>query len=97
MCDIDGSFSHRMTVIVTKNDLPKLKLTVVNYRDYKRFNNVRYRNDLLKELSNCYLEFNDRGFSEVFLFMRTTLYQHASQKQKYAQYMSFTRTCRRKS
>ena len=42
----------------------KLKPRVINYRDYKFFDNVRYRNELLQEIS--YFEFNDNGFSTHF-------------------------------
>lgn len=47
----------------------KLRPIVITYRDYKYFNNVMYRNDILKGISNCYLEFNESGFSRAFLFM----------------------------
>ena len=57
---------HRITVTVTKMTFQKLKPRIINYRDYKFFDNVRYRNDLLQEISNSYLEFNDNGFSGFF-------------------------------
>ena len=71
---------HRMTVTVTKMTFQKLKPRIINYRDYKFFDNVRYRNDLLQEISNSYLEFNDNGFSGFLDICRTTLDQHAPQK-----------------
>ena len=62
----------------------KLKAGIINYRDYKFFDNVRYGNDLLQEIPNYYLEFNDNGFSGVFYISRTTLDQHAPRKKEYA-------------
>ena len=75
---------HRMTVTVTKMTFQKLKPRIINYKDYKFFVNVRYRNDLQQEISNSYLEFNDNGFSGFFYICRTTLDQHAPRKKKYA-------------
>ena len=75
---------HRMTVTITKMTFQKLKPRIVNYRDYKFFDNARYRNDLLQEISSSYLEFNDNGFSGFFDICRTTLDQHAPRKKKYA-------------
>ena len=75
---------HRMTVTITKMTFQKLKPRIINYRDYKFFDNVRYRNDLLQEISSSYLEFNDNGFSGFFDICRTTLDQHAPRKKKYA-------------
>ena len=37
---------HRMTLTVAKITLQKLKPRIINYRDNKFFDNVRYRNDL---------------------------------------------------
>ena len=62
----------------------KLKPRIVDYRDYKCFDNVRYRNDLLQEISNSHLEFNNNGFRDFFDICRTTLDQHAPRKKNYA-------------
>ena len=69
---------------VTKMNFQKLKPRIINYRDYKFFDNVRYRNDLLQEISSSYLEFNDNGFSGIFDICQTMLDQHAPRKKKYA-------------
>ena len=72
---------HRITVTITKMTFQKLKPRIINYReDYKLFHNIRYRNDLLQEISNSYLEFNDNGFSGFFDICRTTSDQHAPRK-----------------
>ena len=83
---------HRMTVTVSKMFFQKLKPRIINYRDYKFFDNVRYRNDLLQEISRSYLEFNDHGFSGFFDTCRTTLDQHEPRKKMYARsnHMPFT-------
>ena len=75
---------HRMTLTVTKMTFQKLKLRVMNYRDYKHFKNERFRDDLLSEISNSYLEFDNNSFDEFFNMCRSTLDQHAPRKQKYA-------------
>ena len=61
----------------------------MNYRDYKLFDNVRYRNDLLQEISNSYLEFNDNGFSDLFDIWRTILDHHTPRKKKYVRGKSY--------
>ena len=43
---------HRMILTVTKMTSQKVKPRVINYRDYKHFNNERFRDDLLSEISN---------------------------------------------
>ena len=44
---------HRMTATVMNGIFEKLQPRVVNYRDYKYFENVRFRADLLSELSKA--------------------------------------------
>ena len=75
---------HQMILTVTKITFQKLKHKVINYRDYKHFNNERFRDDLLSEISNSYLELNNNSFDEFFNMCRSTLDQHALRKQKYA-------------
>ena len=83
---------YRMTVTFTKVTFQKPKPRMINYRDHKFFDNVRYRNDLLQEISNSYLDFNDYGFSGFFDICQSTLDQHAPRKKKHARgnHMSFT-------
>ena len=75
---------HRMILTVTKMTLQKLKPRVISYRDYKHFNNETYRNELLPEISNSFLNFDDSGFNDFFDIRRAILDQHAPRKQKYA-------------
>ena len=51
----------RMTVTVMKATFEKLQPRVVNYRDYKYFENFRFRADLLFELSKENIEENEEG------------------------------------
>ena len=44
---------HRMTATVMKGIFEKLQPRVVNYRDYKYFENVKFRADSPSELSNA--------------------------------------------
>ena len=48
---------HRMILTVTKMTFQKLKPGVINYRDYKHFNNESFRDNLLSE---TYLEFDNK-------------------------------------
>ena len=47
-----------------KNYVSKTEPRVINYKDYKHFNNERFRDDLLSEISNSYLEFDNSSFDE---------------------------------
>ena len=87
-CVIETALSdfHRMTVTVMKATFEKLQPRVVNYRDYKYFENCRFRADLLSELSKANTEENEEGLSD-FLILSTCkriLDLHAPRKQKYA-------------
>ena len=53
-----------MILRVTKMTFQKLKPSVINYRDYKHFNNERFSDDLLPERSNSYLELGNKSFDE---------------------------------
>ena len=55
----------------------------MNYRDFKHFNNKRFRDDLQSEISNSYPEFDNNSFNEFFNMSRSTLDQNSPRKQKY--------------
>ena len=74
---LDDTYNH-------KNDVSKTEPRVINYKDYKHFNKGKFRDDLLSEISNSYLEFDNNSFDEFFKMCRSTLDQHAPRKQKYA-------------
>lgn len=70
MAETGLSDFHRMTLTVTKNELSEPQTKSCELPDYKRFANVRYRNELLWEISDCYFEFTDSEYRVVFfLFM----------------------------
>ena len=64
---------HRMILTVTKMTFQKLKPRVINCRDYKHFNNERFRDDLLSEISNSFLEFGNNSFDEFFNMCQSKL------------------------
>ena len=78
------SDSHRMTVTVMKATFEKLQPRVVNYPDYKYFENCRFRTDLLSELSKANIEENEEGLSDFLSTCKRILDLHAPRKQKYA-------------
>ena len=82
-CVADTGLSdfHRMILTVTKMTFQKLKPGVINYRDYKHFNNESFRDNLLSE---TYLELDNNSFDEFCNMRRSTLDQYAPRKQKYA-------------
>ena len=41
----------------------------MNYRDYKHFSNESFRDDLLSEISNSFLEFDNNSFDEFFNYV----------------------------
>ena len=47
--------------MVMKATFEKLQPRVVNYRDYKSFENCRFRAGLLSELSKANIEENEEG------------------------------------
>ena len=58
----------------------KLRPRVINHRDYKHFNNENYKKDLLTEMFNFCLRFDDSGFSEFFRFMSSNFRSACSGK-----------------
>ena len=75
---------HKMTVTVLKATFQKLQPRIINYRDYKNFENFKFREDLILALSNVYLEFDSDGFNAFFDICRNILDNHAPWKKKYA-------------
>ena len=56
----------------------KLQLRVINYRNYyKNFQNEKFREDLLLELSKSNIRNNDDGFTGFLDTCMETLNQHA--------------------
>ena len=72
---------HKLTLTIMKSSFYKQEPNIFNYRNYKKFNNESFRNDLLYEISK-------KGFHDVIcgefetLFLKT-LNKHAPMKTKY--------------
>ena len=83
-CVIETGLSdfHRMVVTVVKTSFERLKPRVINYRDYKVFENQLFREDLLYELSKTTLEENADGFQEFIEICQKTLNHNAPTEQK---------------
>ena len=69
---------HDMIVTVLKTTVPKAKPKVVHYRDYKKFTDENFRNELRQRLSNQTIT-NYKMFEVVFL---EVLNKHAPFKKK---------------
>ena len=79
LCDF-----HKMIVTVMKTFLDKLQPRVVNYRDYKYFENDRFRTDLLSEFGKANIEEKENGLNNLLSACKRILDIHAPHKQKYA-------------
>ena len=69
---------HKMIITVMKTTFPKAKPKIVFYRDYKKFEEAKFRNDLRLELQNKSVE-NYEKFEQIFL---NVLDKHAPSKKK---------------
>ena len=54
---------HKMTVTIMKASFQRLQPRIINYRDYRRFQNDVFREELLSELLNVNIGENEEGFS----------------------------------
>ena len=81
-CIIEAGLSdfHRMTVMVMKATFEKLQPRVVNYRNYKYFENCRFKADLLSELSKANIEENKEGLSDFLNTFKRVLNLHVPRK-----------------
>ena len=58
----------------------KLQPRVVNYRDYKYFENDRFRNDLLSEFGEANIEEKENGLNNLLNACKRILDIHASRR-----------------
>ena len=72
-----------MTVTVMKMHFQKFQPRVINYRNYKHFQNKNFRVDLLFGLSKLNIKNNDDGFTGFIETCMETVNQHAPCKQKH--------------
>ena len=75
---------HKMTVTIMKIFFEKLQPRVVSYRDYKHFENDKFRTDLLLKFGKANLEENENGLNNLFTASKRILDTHVPRKQKYA-------------
>ena len=61
----------------------KLQQRVVNYRDYKHFENDKFRTDLLPEFGIANVEEKENGLNNLLDACKRILDIHAPRKQKY--------------
>ena len=71
----------RMTVTLMKTSFWKLKPKVINYRNYKRFCNESYRNELVTEFSKP--NFEKKLFRKVPWCLEQSISTHAPYKSKF--------------
>ena len=66
-CVIEAGLSdfHKMPVTAMKTFFKKLQPRVVNYRDYKYFEDDRFKTDLLSELGKGNIEQNKSGLNTL--------------------------------
>ena len=74
---------HKMVVTVLNSTFPKQGPTVINYRNYKNFNEIAFRNDLREELQR--IEPSDLNYSSFETTCDKVLDKHAPVKKKYVQ------------
>ena len=72
-----------MIVTVMKKFFEKLQLRVVNYRDYKYFENNWFRTDLLPSFGKANIEEKENSFNNLLNAFKWILDIHAPHKQKY--------------
>ena len=72
-----------MTVIIMKASFPRLQPRIINYNDYKHFQNDVFRKELLCKLLDVSIDENE-GFSIFSDICKKILNYHAPCKQKYA-------------
>ena len=72
---------HKFTITILTSNFVKQEPKIFNYRNYKKFNNKSFRNDLLGEISKKgFHELSCMDFETLFLI---TLNYHAPMKTKY--------------
>ena len=81
-CTLECGLSdhHKMIITVLKTSIPKQGPTLVKYRDYKKFNDAHFRQDLQNNISNISDETCHDTFQTAFI---DTLNMHAPIKSKY--------------
>ena len=88
---------HKMTVTVTKTLFEKLQPRVVSYRDYKHFENDKFRTGLLSEFGKANIEENENGLNNSLNACKRILDMlHANKKYARGNHMPFMNKARSK-
>ena len=69
---------HRITESVLKMKFQKLQPRIIKYRDYKKFDNDNFREDLFFRLAIANAEANDAIFLDFCAIYQQTINHHAS-------------------
>ena len=85
-----------MTVTVMKTFFEKLQPRVVNYRDYKHFENDRFRTDLLSEFGKPNIVENENGLNNLLNACKRTLDMLHASRSTTIIWLLYIRLCQRK-
>ena len=80
----DLSDFHKMTVTVMKTTFEKLKPNIIHYRDYRKFSNDKFRENLISCLSTENIRVDCNGMEKFLQICIKTLDELAPQKKKYS-------------
>ena len=75
---------HKMRGIVMKTFFEKIQPRVVNYRNYKYFENDRFRTALLSQFGKANIDEKENGLNNLLNACKRILDIHALRKLKYA-------------
>ena len=75
---------HKMTVTVMKTTFEKLKPNIIHYRDYRKFSNDKFRENLISRLSTENIRVDCNGMEKFLQICIKALDELASQKKKYS-------------
>ena len=75
---------HKMTVTVMKTTFEKLKPNIIHYRDYRKFSNDKFRENLISRLSTENIRVDCNGMEKFLQICIKTLDELAPQKKKYS-------------
>ena len=73
-----------MTVTVMKTTFEKLKPNIIHYRDYRKFSNDKFRENLISRLSTENIRVDCNGMEKFLQICIKTLDELAPQKKKYS-------------
>ena len=84
MIETDLSDFYKMAVTVMKTTFEKLKPNIIRYRDYRKFSNNKFRENLISRLSTENTRVDYNGMEKFLQICIKTLDELAPQKKKYS-------------